>query len=187
MIQTKEDLKYYLEEDRKAYHKEKLTGLKAYIRDIVFHDYNYEYIKNLRKWEYQLNSGGGLQYFYAWRCERIQSKCGIDLQPNVVGPGIHIVHGKVVINAFSKIGCNCKILSDVTIGISGKKDQGDAPVIGNNVYIGTGAKIIGKVVIADDVVIGANTVVTKSILEAGITVAGIPAKKISDTGSEEYL
>lgn len=58
MIQTKEDLKYYLEEDRKAYHKEKLTGLKAYIRDIVFHDYNYEYIKNLRKWEYQLNSGG---------------------------------------------------------------------------------------------------------------------------------
>lgn len=108
-----------------------------------------------------------------------------------MGPGIHIVHGKVVINAFSKIGCNCKILSDVTIGISGKKirekDQGDAPVIGNNVYIGTGAKIIGKVVIADDVVIGANTVVTKSILEAGITVAGIPAKKISDTGSEEYL
>lgn len=49
MIQTKEDLKYYLEEDRKAYHKEKLTGLKAYIRDMVFHDYNYEYIKNLRK------------------------------------------------------------------------------------------------------------------------------------------
>lgn len=46
---------------------------------------------------------------------------------------------------------------------------------------------LGKVVIADDVVIGANTVVTKSILEAGITVAGIPAKKISDTGSEEYL
>ena len=63
MIQTKEDLKYYLEEDRKAYHKEKLTGLKAYIRDIAFHDYNYEYIKNLRKWEYQLNTGGGATIF----------------------------------------------------------------------------------------------------------------------------
>lgn len=104
-----------------------------------------------------------------------------------MGPGIHIVHGKVVINVFAKIGCNCKILSDVTIGVLGKKDQGDAPVIGNNVYIGTGAKIIGKVVIADDVVIGANAVVTKSILEPGITVAGIPAKKISDTGSEAYF
>ena len=68
-----------------------------------------------------IRGGGGLQYFYAWRCERIQSKCGIDLQPNVVGSGIHIVHGKVVINAFSKIGCNCKILSDVTIGVSGRK------------------------------------------------------------------
>ena len=187
MIQTKEDLKYYLEEDRKAYHKEKLTGLKAYIRDIAFHDYNYEYIKNLRKWEYQLNTGGMLQYFYAWRCEKIKSKCGIDLQPNVVGPSIHIVHGKVVINAFAKIGYNCKILSDVTVGVSEKKRQEGAPIIGNSVFIGTGAKIIGKVVIADNVVIGENAVVTKSILESGITVAGIPAKKISDTGSEEYL
>ena len=134
-----------------------------------------------------IRGGGVLQYFYAWRCERIQSKCGIDLQPNVVGSGIHIVHGKVVINAFSKIGCNCKILSDVTIGVSGKKGQKGAPIIENSVFIGTGAKIIGKVVIADNVVIGANAVVTKSILESGITVAGIPAKKISDTGSEEYL
>ena len=63
MIQTKEDLKYYLEEDRKAYHKGKLTGLKAYIRGMVFHDYNYEYIKNLRKWEYHLNSGGYYNIF----------------------------------------------------------------------------------------------------------------------------
>lgn len=92
-----------------------------------------------------------------------------------------------MINAFSKIGCNCKILSDVTISVSGKKGQKGAPIIGNSVFIGTGAKIIGKVVIADNVVIGANAVVTKSILESGITVAGIPAKKISDAGSEEYL
>ena len=109
------------------------------------------------------------------------------MQPNVVGPGIHIVHGKVVINAFSKIGCNCKILSDVTIGVSGRKGLKGAPIIGNNVFIGTGAKIIGNVIISDNVVIGANAVVTKSILEPGITVAGIPAKKICDTGSEAYL
>ena len=41
-------------------------------------------------------AGGRLQYFYAWRCECIQQKCNIDLQPNVIGPGAHIVHGKIV-------------------------------------------------------------------------------------------
>lgn len=187
MIQTKEDLKYYLEEDQKAYHKILDVSLKARIKSLFFHDYNYEYMRNLRKWEYYLNTGGVLQYFYAWRCECIQQKCNIDLQPNVIGPGAHIVHGKIVVNAYSKIGKNCKILSDVTIGVSGRKNQKGAPVIGDNVFIGTGARIIGDITIVDNVVIGANAVVTKSITEKGTTVAGIPAKKISAVGSEMYI
>ena len=101
--------------------------------------------------------------------------------------GIHIVHGKVVVNANAKIGKNCKILSDVTIGVSGKKEEVGASVIGSNVFIGSGAKIIGNITIADNVVIGANAVVTKSIAEPGITVAGIPARKISNIGSEKYI
>lgn len=128
-----------------------------------------------------------MQYFYAWRCERIQQKCNIDLPPNVAEAGIHIVHGKVVVNANAKIGKNCKILSDVTIGVSGKKEEDGAPVIGSNVFIGSGAKIIGNITIADNVVIGANAVVTKSIAESRITVAGIPARKISNIGSEKYI
>lgn len=48
MICTKEELKYYLEEDRKVYHKEDI-GLKNKISSLVFKDYNYEYMKNLRK------------------------------------------------------------------------------------------------------------------------------------------
>ena len=130
---------------------------------------------------------GGQKYYYAWRCGRIKQRCGIDLTPNVAGPGLNIVHGKVVINAYAKIGSNCKILSDVTIGVSGKINSTDCPIIGNNVFIGSGARIIGGVTIADNVVIGANAVVTKSITESGITVAGILAKKISDVGSEFYI
>lgn len=59
MITTKEALKYYLEEDKKAYHKTKTSGLKSMIREFIFRDWNYEYVKNLRKWEYYYNSGGG--------------------------------------------------------------------------------------------------------------------------------
>ena len=58
---------------------------------------------------------------------------------------------------------------------------------GNNVYIGTDALILGDVTIEDNVMIGANAVVTKSITESGITVAGILARKISDVGSELYI
>ena len=58
MITTKEDLIYYLEEDKKAYHKTKITGLKSMIREFIFRDWNYEYVKKLRKWEYYNNSGG---------------------------------------------------------------------------------------------------------------------------------
>lgn len=187
VITTKEALKYYLEEDKKAYHKTKTSGLKSMIREFIFRDWNYEYVKNLRKWEYYYNSGGGQKYYYAWRCGRLKQKCGIDLTPNVAGPGLHIVHRKVVVNAYAKIGSNCKILSDVTIGVSGKKNSEDRPIIGNNVFIGSGARIIGCVTIADNVVVGANAVVTKSITDSGITVAGIPAKKISDVGSELYI
>lgn len=55
MINTKEELRYYLEEDKNAYHKTKFTGVKFMIRDLIFKDWNYEYVKNLRKWEYYYN------------------------------------------------------------------------------------------------------------------------------------
>ncbi len=79
------------------------------------------------------------------------------------------------------------MMSDVTIGGHGSYEIGGAPQIGDRVYIGTGARIIGKIRIADDVVVGANSVVTKDILEPGTTWAGIPAKKIADKGSAPFL
>lgn len=55
-------------------------------------------------------------------------------------------------------------------------------IIGKHVYIGPGAKIFGDIYIADDIAIGANAVVNKSFTTPGITVAGVPAKIISDKG-----
>lgn len=67
-------------------------------------------------------------------------------------------------------GMNC-------IGNKGVANSG-VPVIGDNVNIGVGAKIVGDVYIADDVSIGANAVVTKSCYEKGEVLVGIPAKNI---------
>lgn len=54
-------------------------------------------------------------------------------------------------------------------------------------FIASGARIIGDISIASNIAIGANAVVTKSFLEEGITIAGIPAKKISNNSSEGFL
>ena len=131
--------------------------------------------------------GGVKSIYFIKKLSRLRAITGIELNPNCAGPGIHISHGKIVVGSIAKLGKNCKILSDVTIGGQGRYDRCGAPQIGDRVFIGSGAKIIGNITIADDVVIGANSVVIHSIMEAGITVAGNPAQKVSDTGSYHYL
>lgn len=128
-----------------------------------------------------------MRVYRSFRHHLLRAKTGIDLNINCVGPGLHVVHGKVVVSGIAKLGAHCKILSDVTIGVQGRYDVGGAPQLGDRVYVGSGAKIIGPIKIADGVVIGANAVVAKDILEPNTTWAGIPARKVSDTGSNMYL
>lgn len=99
-----------------------------------------------------------------------------------------INHGKCVVSRVSVIGEDSMILSDVTIGgIGGLRDYDGAPKLGKRVVVCSGAKIIGPIKIADGVVIGANSVVLEDVVEPNITVAGIPAKKIGNSGSENYI
>ena len=83
----------------------------------------------------------------------------------------------VVIHSRARIGKNCIIAQQVTIG--GRSKKNNVPVIGNNVYIGAGAKVLGDITIGDDCVIGANAVVIKSVGN-GCAVAGVPARVIRD-------
>jgi serine O-acetyltransferase len=74
----------------------------------------------------------------------------------------------------------------VNIGTeAGKADS--APVIGDNCYIGPGAKIFGPIEIGPNTVIGANAVVNQSFVDGSQTIAGIPAKVISSKSSKGYL
>jgi serine O-acetyltransferase len=84
------------------------------------------------------------------------------------------------------IGENCNIGHEVTIGIGGKGEFRGVPTIGNNVYIGPGAKLFGKISIGDNVAIGANAVVSKSIPENAVVV-GNPARVVSYEGSRDVL
>jgi serine O-acetyltransferase len=74
----------------------------------------------------------------------------------------------------------------VNIGTEAGKSKA-APTVGDNCYIGPGAKIFGEINIGPNTVIGANAVVNKSFPEGNQTIAGIPAKVISQKGSEDLL
>lgn len=88
----------------------------------------------------------------------------------------------VVINQRSTIGSFVEIGTNVTIG--SKFKHGAAPIIGNKVYIATGAKIIGGITIGNNVIIGANSVVTNDIPDNSIAV-GMPAKVIKNITNDE--
>lgn len=96
------------------------------------------------------------------------------------GPGFVLIHAQgVVINGAVKGGADVKIEHQVTIGA----EKRQSPVIGDGVFIGAGAKIVGPVNIGPNARVGANAVVVHDV-PADTTVVGIPAKPIKSSKSE---
>jgi serine O-acetyltransferase len=110
-------------------------------------------------------------------------RLGFEIPRGVFGPGLSIAHhGTITVNGEAVVGHNCRIDTQTTIG----DVRGEAPRIGDNVYIGSGARILGGVTIGDEVAIGANAVVIGDVPDR-VTVGGIPARVISQRGSRGVL
>jgi serine O-acetyltransferase len=104
-----------------------------------------------------------------------------------IGRGLYLGHVReIVINDQAVIGDNCNISQGVTIGQANRGPRRGTPVIGCNVYIGPGAKIVGAVRVGDDVAIGANCVVTDDVPDHAVVV-GIPGRVISFAGAAGYV
>lgn len=184
MIKSREDYLYYLECDRKAlgkkYAKPKLVGDEIWQFEILLR--KSEFYKNCARSIFSKIYSKWLQYRYYKK----RLKLGFSIPLNVFGPGLSIAHyGTIVVNGNCKVGRNCRIQESTTIGAT--NGDKNAPILGDNIFIGSGARIIGNIHIADDVAIGANAVVIKDIDEPGITVGGVPAKKISSNNSHANL
>lgn len=122
-----------------------------------------------------------LSFIHKRKC----TKYGIEIRIGTdVGAGLCFAHcGAIVINCSAVIGCNCLIFQGVTIGGMRNNEGSLAPVIGDNVTIFEGAKIIGGIRIGNNVVVGANAVVTKNVPDNAV-VGGIPARVLSMKGAE---
>lgn len=182
MIKTKEDLKFYLAADKFALGKNKSRPSKK--------DEVWKFQILLRKVEYYQNNKNNfisklLLRHYKLKKHKLGIKLGFDIPENVFGPGLRINHfGNIVINGCALIGRWCDIHQGVNIG-SNNSQTADTlvPEIGENVWIGPGAKIFGDIKIGNEVQIAANAVVNKSVPD-NKTFGGIPAKIISNKGTE---
>lgn len=185
MIRSRRDLRFFLEADR-------LSLGRTRKRPKLFGDDIWKYQRALRRYEYWLNVRGGpvamlIRFFWRYRYYQYSIRCNFELPPHVAGPGLSLAHrGPIIVNPAARIGANCRIHSCVNIGTSAGTHS-ECPVIGDNVYIGPGAKLFGPVVIAEGIAIAAQAVVHTSFDTPNITIGGIPARKLSDKGAADYV
>jgi serine O-acetyltransferase len=180
-IQSREDLKAYIAADLASIGKP--LSLRTWVMDPTL-----RLTIVMRLLEYLLNTGKPalLRLFVLLWFRRLQVKLGFSLGPNIFGPGVAIVHhGLLIIDPTTRIGRNCRIHQGVHIGgaavfVDPARAAEHSPRLGNNVYIGPGAKIYGPIRIGSNCSIGANAVVTKDFEGDGLLIAGVPARVISN-------
>jgi len=104
-----------------------------------------------------------------------------------IGRGLYIGHPRdIIVSEHAVVGDNCNLSHGVTIGQANRGPRKGTPVIGNNVYIGPGAKIVGLVHVGHHAAIGANCVVTKDVPDCAVVV-GVPGRVVSFAGSVGYV
>ena len=120
---------------------------------------------------------GGIFFkaYYNLKLRISARKLGYYIGINSCGPGFSLPHyGTIIISAEAKLGKNCRVHVCENIGRSGGGKK--APQIGDNVYIGPSCVLFGDIKIANNVTIGANATVNKSIEQEHVVIAGTPAK-----------
>ena len=176
MIKSYSDYQRYLEADRIALGRNHRYGFKDWLMDDIW-----TFERLLRKVEYYHNCmkslyGRILRRITYYRLHRMAARLSFSISVNIFDEGLSIAHyGSIVVNDKARIGRNCRIHVGVNIG---EGSDGASPRIGDNSYLGPGAKLFGGIVIGDNVKIGANSVVNKSFPEGNCTLVGIPAHKV---------
>lgn len=159
------------------------TSLKSFVRYRYFTP-GFKYTYHWRLYKYLLSKKvfGRFKFIFEVRLKKYTYKYGIQIPLEVdIEEGLLIKHfGSIFINPMCRIGKNFTISQEVTIGIH----KGKVPTIYNNVTIAPGVKVIGGIVISNNVSIGQNSVVIKDVEENSV-VAGNPVKLLYKRRVEE--
>ncbi len=117
----------------------------------------------------------GIPFLPGYVQRRLYRRYGLEIVVGAdIGGGLYIAHPIGTVIAPQRIGRNCTIVAAVTIGM---RNEWEFPVIGDEVFIGAGARVLGGITVGNRARIGANAVVTRDV-PAGATVVGIPARVV---------
>lgn len=149
--------------------------------EVYFLYSGFKAIRAYRKanWCYKHN----LKFLARWISQRSRHKTGIEIHPGAtIGKGLFIDHGMgVVIGETTVIGDNCTIYQNVTLGGTGKDHGKRHPTLGNDVLVGSGAKVLGPINIGNNVRLAAGAVVLNDVPDNS-TAVGVPAKVVRISG-----
>ena len=169
--QLKEDLDSIMERDPAA-----RSRLEVYLLYSGF-----KAVRSYRKanWFYRHN----MKFIARWISQRSRHKTGIEIHPGAkIGKGLFIDHGMgVVIGETAEIGDNCTIYQNVTLGGTGKDHGKRHPTLGNDVMIGSGAKVLGPFRVGDGARVASGAVVLDEVPDKA-TAVGVPARIVSING-----
>lgn len=126
---------------------------------------------------------------YRIHLRRLSTKTMIQIPTNTeIGKGFYIGHcGRIIINPEARLGDNINIATGVTIGQTNRGERKGAPTIGNRVWIGTNAVIVGKIEIGDDVLIAPNAYVNFDVPSHSIVVGNPAQIHRSDDACKDYI
>ena len=178
MISSKKELDFYIAADNMMNRGSFKRSFKSRIKDLIFPDYIMRYLRVMRKLDYYSNKNYPpifVKLFYNWQYKKLSIKLGFSIGHSCFGYGLVIPHyGTIVVGSSCRIGKYAVLHSSTCISNMVEK-------IGDGLYLATGAKITSKLVLRDNVSIGANSVVNKTFDQNNIMIAGTPAKYIKDT------
>ena len=149
--------------------------------EVYFLYSGFKAVRSYRKAHWLLEKGH--PFLARWVSQRARHKTGIEIHPGAkIGKGLFIDHGMgVVIGETAEVGDNCTLYQGVTLGGTGKDKGKRHPTLGNNVLVGSGAKILGPMKIGDNARIAAGAVVLDEV-PANATAVGVPARVVRVNG-----
>lgn len=143
--------------------------------------------KYFRKYQTASNPLSKLSYRFLYRISAHKKHIEIP-RDTKIGAGLYIGHPFcITINSKATIGCNCNIHKGVTIGQENRGKRLGAPVIGDCVWIGANATIVGKITIGDDVLIAPNSYVNCDVPAHSVVLGNPCIIKHRDNASENYI
>lgn len=167
------------------------TDLRAFL-SAYLHEPGFRFTYHLRRVAHsraRKKSLGIFGYiFHRIHLHRYRFRYGFDISPLTrIGPGLYLGHfGGVVISPYAVLGSNVNIAQGVTIGAASRGSRQGAPTLGNRVWVGAHAIIVGKVTIGDEALIGPGAYVNFDVPSRAV-VLGNPGAVVSHSGSDGYI